>query len=1213
MCMAKIKSFLDRIGERIYLITHSDAVVCTDSKVLTTELEEIKAKLDNYLIVTVSNFDVTQGTGTCSATSIEIKTAMSEGKPVYLYEEDYFRGYLLLQSCWGEDADYASYITYYNGAYYKFVVFEDGSLTMTLITDNVTITIDDNLITDSDNPVKNSAITSAINTLTNNVGTNASGISGLDTRVSSLENEEIPPFIKILASGTTRPETADTGYYIYYNDSNVPALYYYNGNVWTEQTEDVLPKAYIVFADEIWLYEGGQMTDTGVSLTLDKETVISEATKNSTNPPTTAAVYNVVNANTEDITELDNRVSDLEDISGGSAEEYDETLYPEYYGAKGDGINYYDWPLRCYNGEVNVAASSISNERYATNVFAPSEKIANTYEYTIDLDTTSVYWNTATSYFVLLVDGTYYKLWGTAGEEGSSEDWQDAEGHVREDTVFSNIAQNPNEDTGVLMRISYIWKDGAFTDINDTMTDDTQAIYDCLIANKGSMRLHNKIYYMHPLTHVFSGLTTDSNPFYNISNFTIDGGEGILFVRTTGVGQSYTNVTGNYSNVSVFYLYKTFNGCIKNLRMYALRDRDNGAPGGHLRFSSSCSRLQGFLLYSDLSTNVTCGNIRWENVHFKNMYADINIKGGYGYTMDGWYSEGVANQEMYGAKDTLINNAHISQAKYLGDGMHLFYGGSFSNGFTVTNSSFMQPDKYNSVMITMHGHEEGEDTSYAQDMKFINCFFYGGALIQGNSGAPANHSKWYFDGCVFYQAFTTALTSVRYNSGGSSYTSPHYYTLDYISIASKQDYTLKRCLVNLNGAGFAKYANRSTTKLILDTTRFLARGNGYGSGQVLIAGFAGTFESANCTMGNWAGTLGSGLTLNEGISATSVNAEEVEDIIEEVMGAPENYASSTDMTQIKTTLYGSGAVADASGVFAARPKGTALGSTYLATDTGKLYQCTNVGAQSRIPFRIERGHDDGDTSVFYPVIGRLRIFVGMNNADFQNATDAIREKHCIIDIHLDQETPSSSNIALANWLVSQINAQYSDFTDYFGGSRAKALRAAGTATYDNPVLSIMTDYGFNPYDNVETAIEQNSGTIDNIYIKFDWEEDGNGLVISPYATNACYPAAKTAHNTAATSGNYSDLVASGVDYTTYNIFGFDSTWEEISGNTGIVETVDTLSSQSMVAAASDASLPEDIAVGFCYFNTTAGKPLWLKEISDDTYTWVDATGTEYSE
>lgn len=43
---------------------------------------------------------------------------------------------------------------------------------------------------------------------------------------------------------------------------------------------------------------------------------------------------------------------------------------------------------------------------------------------------------------------------------------------------------------------------------------------------------------------------------------------------------------------------------------------------------------------------------------------------------------------------------------------------------------------------------------------------------------------------------------------------------------------------------------------------------------------------------------------------------------------------------------------------------------------------------------------------------------------------------------------------------------------------------------------------------------------------------------------------------------------------------------------------------------SNRPIGSDIYIGFMYFDTTLGKPIYAKSISSDTVTWIDATGTE---
>ena len=36
--------------------------------------------------------------------------------------------------------------------------------------------------------------------------------------------------------------------------------------------------------------------------------------------------------------------------------------------------------------------------------------------------------------------------------------------------------------------------------------------------------------------------------------------------------------------------------------------------------------------------------------------------------------------------------------------------------------------------------------------------------------------------------------------------------------------------------------------------------------------------------------------------------------------------------------------------------------------------------------------------------------------------------------------------------------------------------------------------------------------------------------------------------------------------------------------------------------------PTNVPVGFCYYDMTLSKPIWVKNISSETVTWIDATG-----
>ena len=92
-----------------------------------------------------------------------------------------------------------------------------------------------------------------------------------------------------------------------------------------------------------------------------------------------------------------------------------------------------------------------------------------------------------------------------------------------------------------------------------------------------------------------------------------------------------------------------------------------------------------------------------------------------------------------------------------------------------------------------------------------------------------------------------------------------------------------------------------------------------------------------------------------------------------------------------------------------------------------------------------------------------------------------------------------------------------------------------------------------------------------------------------------------------------------------NMGGHDYSYEtrNIKSNIEHILQADRLNVQDAVeeigkkaqlqSAASDTGFGVGLPVGYCYFNTVAGKPLWIASIAaDDTYNWVDANGTPYT-
>lgn len=532
-------------------------------------------------------------------------------------------------------------------------------------------------------------------------------------------------------------------------------------------------------------------------------------------------------------------------IQGGSGEEEDadETLYPEYYGAKGDGINYYDWPLRCFRmpdaGEV--ISGYISNDSYALCVWAPGEFLAcptsqdgQNYSFIPSINgtqqptTEDVVYYADDNCFLLKVGNTYYKRWGLPNDdsvlEGSSRDWQSDNGVIRTDVVFSDISQVGDETTDtnqtqyytVRDRTSYIMKDGVLTDIETTMTDDTQAIYDCLKANGGSLRLRGgKIYYIHPFSTI-SGYAADSstNPFYEASNFVVDGHGGVLFVRKSTPGRAYGRKVGNKTvtggadavTIPLFALYNAYNGEFRNIGIKAMADRDEGAPGGHYRLSSSGSGLKAFFLFwASYNTNLSVRvcNIRFRNINTKHMYEDFEIKGGLGISIDGFHGDGTCQNALHYCYNLKVRNAHWAQPPYLGDGMHLIYAQTLCRDLYFEDCSFVGPTEYSIGGITAHGG--AENGNQPRGLYFTNCYFEGGIIIFETSNG------WVFEGCTFRQTLQNHI--------GNNHAHASNNFILYSTSPTSIDITLRKCYIILNGARLYDNGASSPSKygrLLLD-------------------------------------------------------------------------------------------------------------------------------------------------------------------------------------------------------------------------------------------------------------------------------------------------------------------------------------------------------------------------------------------------------------
>ncbi len=459
------------------------------------------------------------------------------------------------------------------------------------------------------------------------------------------------------------------------------------------------------------------------------------------------------------------------------------------------GTAYYDWPLRCFNGEIDDEIT-IQSGSYDGEVFMPSERIIHKHGVEMQFTTDDVLYSTHHGCFVLkVVDGgttKYYKKWGNFYEWTTKPVNGVATYKPRIDCVFSDIHLEDDPDvagvvsptsgtdftpeaTGQSRRHSYIWDNSqsAFVDITTLMTDFTKAVHDCLASTvggkvKGDMRLSDRIYYIGDLGRfadnkiatygtgkvcIWNGNAYDVRKLKPVGanqmdqdyitgisaaeGFTIDGGKGVLFYRAHTM---FTPNSHGTTLVTAFNLGAAKNCVLRNLTLRVLRDRDNSSVAGefgsssNVAFSCSDSCMKAFAFGN------TSENILLDNIDLQGFFEDFDGKDhlGHDITVRNLRSRDVMVNVNSGTGWT-FENCDIAQRECAGIGAHVFYPQGIWQA--VFRNCRIRQGRYTSVAIGLHEIRnvtrtiDGESvttTGYA-DLLFDGCQIEGGYLFEGDN------------------------------------------------------------------------------------------------------------------------------------------------------------------------------------------------------------------------------------------------------------------------------------------------------------------------------------------------------------------------------------------------------------------------------------------------------------------------------------------------
>ncbi len=424
---------------------------------------------------------------------------------------------------------------------------------------------------------------------------------------------------------------------------------------------------------------------------------------------------------------------------------------PEWFGAKGDGIAYYDRPLRCFNGHVGDV--EVMPRASGVTVSYPASRIVDTdvWQCAPAHTTSQVVYCPRRQCFLLCDGGRYYNRWD------NSHEWNDATGHARTDVVFSDLQT----------RLSTVYAGGVMTDIDSTMTDDTKAIRRAIFLGNGDVRLRPTIYY----SLAYPSKAPKDSPWRDRQGFCFEGNGATLFVRARETGLFEK---ASYSTWA--WMLHCSDGVFRNLHFRALRDRDAGAPKGHRRFSSSDSHYAAFGIFA-------CQRLRFEHLTFKNMMDDFLTKVDFGISndirIDHWTSEDFTENVFGGIRQCHINHARLRQADLIGDGMHVFYGLGMLRQFYVSDSHISTGGPMTSVMLTFHGGGPGR---FPDSIYFDRCVIEGARLLQGQG----------------YQHQTYRHCTLRTTFNKQLFAKGAFRAIDHAIIGTRVNFTFEDCKFELN-------------------------------------------------------------------------------------------------------------------------------------------------------------------------------------------------------------------------------------------------------------------------------------------------------------------------------------------------------------------------------------------------------------------------------
>lgn len=684
--------------------------------------------------------------------------------------------------------------------------------------------------------------------------------------------------------------------------------------------------------------------------------------------------------------------------------------YPEYYGAKGDGIAYFDWPLACFGGVISNIGIVIDPEGADIEVSAPEERIVNDYGLTFAATAADVRYCAPLKTFLLKMGTVYYKTWLNASL------WNDpVTGLARTDTIYSDISLMEGE-TEKAVRNSYLFRPAeGLVDILSTMTDDTTAVGQWLAANSGAghtARLApGRVYFINSLNSSSACCTVAANT-------TIEGNGATLFCRTTDGGRP---TPGTELVCVCLRIRNAPDVTINNLCIKALKDRDGGTPAAsYSRLSSSESNVYGMTIDNSPNTHIN-------NLECKNLHCDIRFVQGEKVYVDGWKSTGVLNNGL-GTTKTYINNADLTTAPYSAAGFHLFYGGAVNDEVYFSNCKFRSGSGYQEVMLSFHAAQGGTpEAGTTRHVYFDNCTIEAGAMLRGNNYGMHGRQWIHFHNCVMRKTFETQSNANQIVARNA------------LLGLQTNSFEFDNCLIEIGYGSFIGSVSGGTeNNLIIHDTSIYSK---LASASVpLVAGYSGSVDTQRVWT-NYPGPIG--LPLDN--DATQLRMRSMEDSI----------------ANIFLQLLGTD---DPMPAYPSAPSTPAVGDKYYDTAVGKAYECTATGTPTRVSIRCNYALSGAPFTAQHTLaFNRLESVT----FDFSNVT-SVEEMEAVITTTLEEAGYTEGTGRLSSpgvyVLYASSDAHFLLVTSKQQGDFADSLSVSGMGD-DKPFLRLYATWGSNAYQN----------------------------------------------------------------------------------------------------------------------------------------------------